>query len=47
MIEPNRNTDVGAAVKAILSKHKISKQATFRLAADLGVRVELFDKLDF
>ncbi len=47
MVEPKTQTDVGAAVKAALAKHKILDQTAFRPAAGLGVRVELFDQLAF
>ncbi len=47
MIEPNKQTDVGAAIKAVIAQHGLAAQTQFRPAQDLGVRIDLFDALKF
>ena len=47
MIEPNKKTDVGAAIKAVIAQHGLEAQTQFRPAKDLGLRIDLFDALKF
>ena len=47
MIEPNKKTDVGAAIKAVIAQHGLEAQTQFRPAPDLGLRIDLFDALKF
>ena len=47
MIEPNKQTDVGAAIKAVIAQHGLEAQTQFRPAQELGLRIDLFDALKF
>ncbi len=47
MIEPNKQTDVGAAIKTVIAQRGLEAQTQFRRAQDLGLRIDLFDALKF
>jgi hypothetical protein len=45
LIEPKTKTDIGAVVKKVLKEQGMEKKTVFRKDGELGVTVNLFDKL--